>query len=78
MALNHLQEVIAAFYCNGDLSHVKSMEDAEACGDTMFLFLLREANDAKGNKDEFLEMLSSACDELDRLDASLRGYTRRL
>lgn len=70
MALNAVQERIATLYCGGDMDHVQSMEEAENCGDTLFLFLLREAHDAD-SLDEFLGMLDSARTQLSDLMSSL-------
>lgn len=45
--LSELQRKIAQLYCGGDMAHVSSMEEAENCGDTLLLFLLRQAEDAE-------------------------------
>lgn len=70
MALNPVQERIATLYCGGDMDHVQNMEEAENCGDTLFLFLLREAHDAE-SLEEFLGMLDSARTQLSDLMSSL-------
>lgn len=70
MALNPVQERIATLYCGGDMDHVQNMEEAENCGDTLFLFLLREAHDAE-SLEEFLGMLNSARTQLSDLVSGL-------
>lgn len=70
MALNPMQERIAKLYCGGDMDHVQSIEEAENCGDTLFLFLLREAHDAE-SLEEFLGMLDSARTQLSDLVSGL-------
>lgn len=70
MALNPVQERIAKLYCGDDMDHVQNMEEAENCGDTLFLFLLREAHDAD-SLEEFLGMLDSARTQLGDLMSDL-------
>jgi len=66
MELNEVQKKIGELYCGGDLSHVSNMDDAENCGDTLFLFLMRESEDVS-KPEEFLERLRNACDQLEAL-----------
>lgn len=60
---NEVQKAIAKLYCCGDMAHVNSMEEAENCGDTLFLFLMRESHDA-GTMSEFVNTLATARDQL--------------
>ena len=66
-----VQQAIAYNYCNGDMEHVTSVEDAQHCGDGLFTFLINEASDADGNMDEFLRMLDSAIRQLEALRSAL-------
>lgn len=66
MALNKTQQMVADLYCGGDMTHIKSVEEAEDCGDTLFLFLLREAEDAETSS-VFFGMLGTAKDQMDNL-----------
>lgn len=45
---NEAQKIIAAVYANGEFSHVKSINDASRCGDTLFEFLIRETAESEG------------------------------
>lgn len=67
---SELQQNIVENYCGGDMAHVTTMAQAEECGDTLLLFLLREAGDA-GNQKEFLGMLDAAAKDLADLQSSL-------
>ena len=76
MPLSKLQKKIVTLYCDGDMSHVATMEEAKNCGDTLLLFLLREAHDA-GDTEEFLGMLAKARDGLDNLLSALPKLRKR-
>lgn len=70
--LDKIQKKIAKLYCDGDLDHVKSLEEAKTCGDGLFRFLLIEAGDADGDPDEFQHMLESAIRQLQDLSDAMR------
>lgn len=65
--LNANQKKVTLQYDDGEYKHVKNIEDAEGCGDTLFLFLLREAGDAGDDPAEFRRMLDTVIDQLQRL-----------
>ena len=71
-ALNEVQKMVVSLYCDGDLIHVDTMEAAEECGDTLFLFLLREAGDAE-NQSEALIMIDNAREQLESLVDDMRA-----
>lgn len=72
-AFDPIQQEIVEKYCNGDMMHVTSVPAAQHCGDGLFTFLINEAAEAKGDKQEFLRMLSSAQDQLDDLQRRMGG-----
>ena len=43
--LNAIQQIIAAAYAGGEFAGINTVEDAENCGDTLFLFLLQETDE---------------------------------
>lgn len=73
MALSEIQKKIAELYCNGDMAHVQTLEEAQNCGDGLFTFLLNEAEDADGDPEEFQRMLESAISQLQNLSSVMQG-----
>jgi hypothetical protein len=67
---NEIQKIIAETYCQGDMSHVESVEDARTCGDGLFEFLVREAGDAE-SMDEYIGMVDTAREQLESLSDEL-------
>ena len=61
--LSRVQRAISAAYCGGDMGHVESMEELDACGDGLFAFLVREAGDAS-SKEEVIQMFHSAMEQI--------------
>lgn len=61
--LTRTQRAIAAIYCDGDMSHIESMEELEGCGDGLFTFLLNEVQGAP-NKEEVQRLLQAAVEQI--------------
>jgi hypothetical protein len=61
--LSALQRHVADHYEGGEFIHVQTVEEAEAVGDTLFVYCIREAGDAD-DADEYDAMLHRAIDQL--------------
>lgn len=51
MALNKAQKFVAKRYDGGAMKHVKSIEEADNCGDAIFALIMRKAQDAKSDRE---------------------------
>lgn len=45
MKLNPTQQLVAKHYCNGEFAHMTDTDDVEDYGDSLFEFLINEADD---------------------------------
>lgn len=70
-ALTDLQRRVVEVYENGEFGHIQSVEEAEGCGDTLLLFLVREAGDALDDTEEFIGMIFRAGEQLRELNDTL-------
>lgn len=73
-ALTDLQRRVIEVYENGEFSHAQSMEDVVACEDTLFLFMVREAGDARDDAEEFIGMIFRAGNQLRELNDAMELY----
>ena len=70
-ALTPLQRHVADHYEGGEFAHVKTVEEAELVGDTLFTYAIYEAGGAvdaaelRGMLDRAIDQLRSARNELD-------------
>lgn len=69
--LTGVQKAITELYCEGNMSHVATLEAAQNCGDGLLTFLINESGDAE-NISEYLDMVAIARDQLDRLSGDLK------
>ena len=67
---NETQDLVAACYEDGAMKHV-GPHQLDECGDGLFAFLMREADDVTAVGD-FLNRLDRAQERLAHLDAMLR------
>ena len=72
--LNAFQNICAASYAGSDFHHVADLEDARACGDTLFTFLMIELSTAEGcdNRDEALRRLNMAIASIEEVIEACR------
>ena len=73
--LTRTQRAIAAIYCDGDMSHIESMEELEGCGDGLFTFLLNEVQGAP-NKEEVQRLLQAAVEQIQGVKEGLEEERR--
>ena len=71
--LTALQKEVIAAYQGGEFAHVTSMRVAKYCGDSLLLFALNEAHDAKESKEELISMMRTAITDLEELVEGLEG-----
>lgn len=80
MKLSPLQQLVAKHYAGGEFSHFADIHQLYACGDTLFVFVMLEAADAKSRNTQdtfkqFDNMLEQAIRELRSLQAELLEHT---
>lgn len=63
MSFNRFQNHVLEHYCGGEFSAIETEQQINECGDTLFVFLMREAHDAE-DFDNFYRMLETAIDQL--------------
>lgn len=70
MKFTPLQHFVAAHYAGGEFSEETNTNNLTQCGDTLFMFCIREAGDAS-DVDELYKMLTTAIGELISLREAL-------
>lgn len=70
MKLNPIQQLVAKHYCGGEFAHMKYGSVVEDYGDTLFEFLINEADDCSFIS-EYQRRLQTAIDQLSNLHAEL-------
>lgn len=65
-----IQALVAKLYADGDFAYIEKTEEAAEVGDTLFEFLVSEANDAD-TITEFQDMLDTVIDQLESLKLAL-------
>lgn len=75
MSFNNHQEKLKQIYGGGDFAYVMNMEDVEACGDTLFLFLMRELSDSEDCRttEEAVRRIRGAISDLEGLLKAIRA-----
>lgn len=68
--LTPLQLLVAKHYEGGEFAHVTTVQEAEYCGDTLFVFCLHEASDAEPHAATFHKFLQTAIDQLRSLQGN--------
>lgn len=76
--LDSLQLEAAQAYCEGDFLDVKSKADVAAKGDMLFHFLMDEIGDIQGNREEAVNLMRQASEELDSLADALEANAQQL
>lgn len=51
MKLNPTQNLVAKYYCGGEFEHITDTDEVAECGDTLFTFLIVEADDVSFNSE---------------------------
>lgn len=72
--LTEVQKAITELYCEGDMSHVTTLEAAQNCGDGLLTFLINESGDAE-NISEYIGMVASARYQLGELLGDLEVWS---
>lgn len=70
-ALTPLQQQVTQHYAGGEFAHIASVADSEYCGDTLFMFCLREAGDAE-DAGELAAIIGRAADQLRSLSDEIK------
>jgi hypothetical protein len=70
MKFNQCQELVVKHYCGGEFSEIESNQQINGCGDTLFVFLMREAQDAS-DPTEFFGMLETAMGQIAEVQRNL-------
>lgn len=69
--LDSLQLEVAKAYCDGDFVEVVDTSGVAAKGDMLFHFAMAEVGDIKGNRDEAVNLMRQASNELENLADAL-------
>ena len=70
MKLNDSQKLVLKHYCGGEFYKIETEQQLCECGDGLFVFLMREAQDAETTGD-FWHMLETAITQLRSLQGEL-------
>ena len=70
MKLNKIQHAVADAYGMGEFSHVVDMTQVDMCGDTLFLFIMRELEDVD-NLDEAIRRMDRAISDITDISIAL-------
>jgi len=62
--LDPLQQDVAECYGQGEFSYMTTVLEATAVEDSLFVFIIKEIQDAKGNREEAARMLDKAVYQL--------------
>lgn len=82
--LTPVQKMVLRHYNDGEFLHLQNMKDVEKAGDTLLLFMLREAGDVAGNDNdtkavaEYIQALTSASGQLLHVFAEIVNEQRCL
>ncbi|WP_313806622.1 hypothetical protein [Sphingobium sp.] len=73
--LNQFQRICAQTYDGGDFAHVEDLDEAGACGDTLFAFLMIELSSSEDcdSRDEAVRRLEVAVDNVEAVIAVLKS-----
>lgn len=75
--LDALQLEVAKAYCAGDFSEVVDTSGVAAKGDMLFHFAMAEVGDVKGNRDEAVNLMRQASQELENLADALEDNSHQ-
>lgn len=69
LALNHAQRILLDTYEYGEFKHIRTSEQLDDCGDTLFRFLFLETSYQEGctSLDEAFNRLRVARDQIDNV-----------
>ena len=59
MKLNPFQQLVAKHYCGREFEHITDTDDVVECGDTLFTFLIVEADDVSYNSEYRRRLLTA-------------------
>jgi hypothetical protein len=57
--LNPIQQLVAKHYCGGEFAHITDTDEVVECGDTLFTFLMVEADDVSLNSEYRRRLLTA-------------------